>query len=67
MLHVASVCTPSCMLLSVVGNYCAKFETGQTFSYVQPDTTTPNNVERCWLITLRRFARGFSCGKIRPS
>ena len=23
----------------------AKFETGQTFSYVQTDATTPNNVE----------------------
>ena len=37
MLHVASVCTPCCMLLDVVVCCCAKFETGQTF---QP--TTPN-------------------------
>ena len=37
MLHVASVCTPCCMLLDVVACCCAKFETGQTF---QP--TTPN-------------------------
>ena len=37
MLHVASVCTPCCMLLNVVACCCAKFETGQTF---QP--TTPN-------------------------
>ena len=37
MLHVASVCTPCCMLLDVVGSCCAKLETGQTF---QP--TTPN-------------------------
>ena len=37
MLHVASVCTPCCMLLDVVACRCAKFETGQTF---QP--TTPN-------------------------
>ena len=36
-LHVASVCTPCCMLLDVVACCCAKFETGQTF---QP--TTPN-------------------------
>ena len=36
-LHVASVCTPCCMLLRVVGSCCAKFETSQTF---QP--TTPN-------------------------
>ena len=37
MLHVASVCSPCCMLLDVVACCCAKFETGQTF---QP--TTPN-------------------------
>ena len=35
MLHVASVCTPCCMLLDVVVCCCAKFETGQTF---QPTT-----------------------------
>ena len=44
MLHVVSVYTPCCMLLSVVGSSCAKFETGQTFSYVQTDATTPNIV-----------------------
>ena len=37
MLHVASACTPCCMLLDVVACCYAKFETGQTF---QP--TTPN-------------------------
>ena len=37
MLHVASVCTPCCMLLDVVACCCAKFETGQTFR-----PTTPN-------------------------
>ena len=35
MLHVASVCTPCCMLLDAVGSCCAKLETGQTF---QPTT-----------------------------
>ena len=30
-------------LLCVVGSCCKKFETGQTFSYVQTDATTPNN------------------------
>ena len=44
MLHVASGCTPYCMLLRVVGSCCAKFETGQTFSYVQMNATTPNIV-----------------------
>ena len=41
MLHVASVCTPCCMLLDVVACCCAKFETSQTF---QP--TTPS---QCWI------------------
>ena len=35
MLHVASVCTPFCMLLDVVACCCAKFETLQAF---QPKT-----------------------------
>ena len=30
MWHVASVCTPCCMLLRVVGGCCTKCETGQT-------------------------------------
>ena len=38
------VCTPCCMSLRVVGSCCTKFETGQTFSYVQKDATTPSNV-----------------------
>ena len=29
------VCTPCCLLLCVVGSCCTKFETGQTFSYLQ--------------------------------
>ena len=32
------------MLLPVVKSCCAKFGTGQTFSYVQRDATTPNTV-----------------------
>ena len=40
MLHVASVCTPCCMLLDVVACCCAKFETGQTF---QPTTSNSSN------------------------
>ena len=44
MLHDASVCTPSSVLLCVSGSYCTKFKTVQTFSYVQTDATTPNNV-----------------------
>ena len=37
MLHVASVCTPCCMLLDVTACCCTKFETGQT---CQPTTST---------------------------
>ena len=32
------------MLLRVVGGCCAKIETGQTFSHVQTDATTPKIV-----------------------
>ena len=32
------------MLLCVFGSYFAKFETGQTFSVVQMDASTPNTV-----------------------
>ena len=39
MLHVASVCTPCCMLLDVVACCCAKFETSQTFAQL---------FQRCW-------------------
>ena len=31
-------------LLRGVGSFCTKFETGQTFSYVQTDATTSNSV-----------------------
>ena len=46
------------MLLRVVGSCCAKFETGQTFSYMQTDVTTPNIVASCWPTMLRPFAPG---------
>ena len=34
MLHVASVCTPCCILLRVVMSCCAKFETSQPFEQI---------------------------------
>ena len=40
-----------CVLLALVEH---KFETGQTFSYVQTDATTPNNLGSYWLTMLRR-------------
>ena len=46
-LHIVSFCLPCCMLLYVVRSCCAKFETGQTFSYVQTDATTPNSAASC--------------------
>ena len=67
MLHVASICTPFCMLLRVVGSCCAKLETGQTF-----DTIPPNNSLVPWspkrsATTLDAFAQLFQhCrGRIR--
>ena len=55
--HVASVCTPCCMLLDAVACCCAKFETGQTFSPVQTDATLlAYNSQHCWEL-LRPFAR----------
>ena len=45
------------MLLRVEVSCCAKFETGQTFSYMQTDVTTP--VGSCWPTMLRPFAPGF--------
>ena len=46
-------------VLHDVGSCCAKFETGQTFSYVQTDVTTPNSVGICWSTMLRPFAPDF--------
>ena len=60
MLHVASVCTPCCMLLDVVACCCAKFETGQTFSPVQTDATLlAYNSQHCWEL-LHPFARSLN-------
>ena len=46
------------MLLNVVACCCPKFETGQTWSYVQTDAATPNNVGSCWRTVLHPFAHG---------
>ena len=62
-LHVASVCTLCCMFLRVVGSCCANFETGQTFSYVQTDASTPNNLDSFWPTMLRPFAPSLSYGQ----
>ena len=48
MSHFASVCTPCCMLLRVVGSCCAKFETDQTFR---------NNSQHCWQCCVRLHVR----------
>ena len=44
MLHDVSICTTCYMSLYAVGSRCAKFETGQTFNYVETNVTTPNIV-----------------------
>ena len=56
MLHVASVCTQCCMLLRFVVICCAKFETGQMFSYMQTDEITLNTVGQQFWELLRPFA-----------
>ena len=38
-----SFCAPCCMRLRVIETCCAKFETGQTFRYVQTDATRPSS------------------------
>ena len=43
--HVASVCTPCCVLLRVVGSCQMKFETGQTSSNTQHGVQT---LATCW-------------------
>ena len=71
--HVASVCTPCCVLLRLVGSCWMKFETGQTSSinFQQVATTYnmvckrsqhvgPNIVASCWPTMLRAFARAFT-------
>ena len=44
-----------------VGSCWAKFETGQTFSYVQTDAKTPNIVGSCLPTMLRPFAWDSRC------
>ena len=50
-------------LLHVVACCCAKLETRETFSYMQTDATTPNNVGSCWPTMLRLFAPGYTVSK----
>ena len=60
MLHVASVCTPSYMLLDVVACCWAKFDTGQTFLPTTPNIPfvpwSPKRLaQQCW-IRLHNFS-----------
>ena len=60
--HVASVCTPCCMLIACCWRCCVKFETGQSFSYGQVKETQqlpPLLGQQCWEL-LNTFASGFS-------
>ena len=53
MLHVASVCTPCCMLLDVVACCCAKFEPVKLFSQQLPTfllfRDRWNVAQQCWI------------------
>ena len=53
MLHVASVYTPCCMLLGVVGSCCARFEAGQTLSQQLPTFLLFRDrrsvAQQCWI------------------
>ena len=60
--HVASVCTPCCMLIACCWRCCVKFETGQSFSYGKVKETQqlpPLLGQQCWEL-LNTFASGFS-------
>ena len=53
MSHVASVCTPCCMLMQVVGSCCAKVETGQTLNQQLPTFLLSSDrrrvAQQCWI------------------
>ena len=68
MLHVASACTPRCMLLRVVGSCCAKFESSQIFSYYTCKRTQqlPTILGVVGQQKLRPFARGLNCLDSEP-
>ena len=51
--HPVACC---CMLLRIVRSCCAKFESGQTFSYVK---NRPSKSQQCWEL-LRPFARSLT-------
>ena len=69
MLHVASACTPRCMLLRVVGSCCAKFESSQIFSYYTCKRTQqlPTILGVVGQQKLRPFARGLNCLDSEPA
>ena len=64
MVHFASVCTPCCILLYVVGSCYANFEIGQTSSlYVKTQLCWPTIVGSCWFAP---FARSFTNARRMP-
>ena len=62
-LHVASVCTPCCVLVRVGGSSCAKFETGQTVESTSPNISQFRDrrsvAQQCW-IRLHRSSNIFT-------
>ena len=61
MLHVASVCTPCCMLLYVVGSCCAKSETSQTYEPTPPNISFVSWSPKRSTTMLDPFAQLFLC------
>ena len=62
---LGSVCTPCSMFLAVVGSYCAKFETDQTFSYVHWRKKTPTisgvvDLTKMWWSTFKSVQHRFA-------
>ena len=52
-------------LMHVVRNCSAKFETGQTLSYVQTDATIPNIFDARCSLTIQPIPKELHCGVIR--
>ena len=56
-LHVASICTPCCMLLCIACSCCEKFETSQTYEPTMPNISLVLWSPKCCAIMLDLCAR----------
>ena len=55
--HVASVCTPCCVLLRLVGSCWMKFETGQTSEPTSANISIVSRSSKCGPTMLRSFVQ----------